>query len=83
MCKFFKTKEQRADEAKLKAWSRGVIDTKFAPGHSMHHTEAEYKPKKQYMVPNLTCPRCKSNRILWAGYVDRVECEKCGAVFSR
>jgi hypothetical protein len=32
MCRFFKNKEQRADQAKLRAWIHSKSDSKFATG---------------------------------------------------
>jgi len=82
MCRFFKSKEQRADQAKLKVWRHIKSDSKFATGDP-RHAGIGNEPPKRSIVLNLTCPRCKSNRIVWAGYNGRVQCRKCGAVFSR
>jgi len=82
MCRFFKNKEQRAGQAKLKVWTHNKSDSKFATGDPKH-TGIGNEPPKRNVVLNSTCPRCKSNRIVSAGYHDRVQCEKCGSVFSR
>lgn len=82
MCRFLKSKEQREDKAKSKAWTHNKSDSKFVTGNSSH-TGIGNEPSKRGIVLNLTCPKCKSNRIVLAGYHDRVQCRKCGAVFSR
>jgi ribosomal protein S27AE len=36
----------------------------------------------RHRIHGITCPRCGSSNIYWAGYSDRKECGKCGHIFS-
>ncbi|HEX7364222.1 MAG TPA: hypothetical protein VF366_03540 [Dehalococcoidia bacterium] len=38
--------------------------------------------RKRQRIHGVTCPKCDSDKVYWAGYADRKECGKCGKIFS-
>jgi ribosomal protein S27AE len=64
-------KEQDGTTKRIEPWDKGKYPSKPI------YREVNLKPS------SISCPECGSHSIRPAGWADRLECQKCGKIFSK